>query len=437
MERSIIFVLPAGLMMSGVTTWSVGLCRRLTGLGQRVGLIQHPDIKPTLDLSIPPGIQRVRCQNQAIPQDFYTEADLVDYAIDYRRLMPAVIVPNGATGTYATCALIASQAPEILRLIGVAHSDEAVYYEWLNYYEPIIHKFIAVSQEIAANLAQIIPHRKHDIVVRPCAVEVPRHLSRIYSPPNEPIQLMYAGRVIEEQKRVSDLLVLVKELGMAQVNFHLRLVGDGPDTQKLLHELQLMGEDLRRRVTWAGRLPPQQMPAAWQAADICILVSEYEGTSVSMLEAMAAGCVPVVTQVSGAANVIRPGLNGFLAPVGQVAEMAQIIKTLEQDRQQLANLGRAAHATIAKCFGYDQYAQWFLELVDEVWQQPPRPWPTGRPLHRQPTLRERIQNLSAEELSQLVPIRKLIKALGFKVAAQPALSWLYHFRGIGKRLLGK
>jgi hypothetical protein len=140
--------------------------------------------------------------------------------------------------------------------------------------------------------------------------------------------------------------------------------------------------------------------------------------------------------VSGTADVVQPGVNGFLVPVGHVAEMARIIKSLACDRQQLVNLGRAAHTTVIERFGYDQYAQWFLELVDQVWQQPPRPWPAGRPLHRQPTLKERVQGLSGEELSRLVPVRKLIKALGFKITRQPAFSWLYRFRGIGKRLLG-
>jgi len=60
---------------------------------------------------------------------------------------------------------------------------------------------------------------------------------------------------------------------------------------------------------------PYQVQKLWQTADVCVLVSEYEGTSVSMLEAMAAGCVPVVTKVSGTADVIQPGINGFTGPV--------------------------------------------------------------------------------------------------------------------------
>lgn len=46
------------------------------------------------------------------------------------------------------------------------------------------------------------------------------------------------------------------------------------------------------------------MDAFWKGQDVFVNVSEYEGTSLSMLEAMGYGCVPVVTDVSGAREFI-------------------------------------------------------------------------------------------------------------------------------------
>ncbi|MCB0208596.1 MAG: glycosyltransferase family 4 protein [Anaerolineae bacterium] len=435
-NHNVTFVLPGGLTLSGVVTWSIKLCKKLADLNRPVGLIQHHDIAPKLEIAVPPNINVIRCKNKASPHNFYIEKDLKGYQIDYLKMMPSTIIPNGEAGTYATCALIAQESPDILRTIGMAHSDEPGYYDWLSYYEPIIYKYIAVSNEIAEKLTQLIPHRAEDILIRPYAVDIELQLQRGYSPEPKPIQLMYAGRIVEKQKRVSDLIELVKNLVSKQVNFQLRLVGDGPDVNKLKTHFQTLGQTISDRVTFEGNLTPPQIYEAWQTADVCILVSEYEGTSISMLEAMACGCIPVVTNVSGTKEVIEQSVNGFTVTVGDMAEMACIIEMLDDDRGMLAELGHSAHATILKGYSYDRYVPWFLNLIDEVWQQSPRRWPEGWPLHRSPTLKEHMIAFSGEELSQLLPTKKLIKALGFKVAAHPALKWLHQFRILGKKIVG-
>ncbi len=433
--HSILFVLSAGLTLSGVTTWTIGLSRQLVQMGQTVGLVKHGAFGPALPLPIPDGARLVECHNQAIPYGFYDEQDIADFLSDYRGFLPATIILNGGAGSYATCAMMSLREAETMRVIGLAHADEAVFYEWLSYYEPLIHKFVAVSREIEARLHQRIPHRQADIVMRPYPVEVNPLLKRSYSLQPAPLQLMYAGRMEEPQKRVSDLIRLIKALAVAQVNFQFRLVGYGPATPSLLHQIEQLEKDTRQRVNFVGTLPPADMAQAWQTADICILVSAYEGTSIAMLEAMAQGCVPVVTQVSGTAEVIRHGVNGLVVPVGQIEEMARHIQTLDQQRGQLLKLGTAAQSTILERFTYPQYGSWFLDLSAQAWQQPPRIWPTARPLSQQPTIKENLNGLSGEQLSHLVPTRKLIKALGFKVTALPTLQWLYRFRGVAKKLL--
>ncbi len=442
--KNIIFVLPGGLSLSGVTTWSVEMCRRLVRLGKPTALVEHSNYNPKLDIDLPPKVHLVRCTDQIYPTILHlTEDHLAGYIPAYRGVLPGIIIPNWSFGTYATCASIATDQPEALRIIGFAHADEADYYEWLAYYEPIIHRFVAVSQEIATNLTKILPHREQDIIVRPYAIDIPPSLNRNYSPAQEPLKLIYAGRISERQKRISDLLNLVEVLQKEQVNFQLRIIGDGRDKEILRRKIDLLDQEIQQRIKLEGCLSPDQMPDVWQSADIFILVSEYEGTSIAMLEAMAQGCVPVVTRVSGVAAVVQHKMDGFSVPVGDIGGMAQIIKVLDNDRQKLATLGARAQATIAVRFAYDEYIEWFQSMVAEVWQQPPRPWPAKRPLlpsrlaPEQPQLyREVIAGLSGQEIARYILIRRIIQAIGFKIAAQPGFGWLHRYRGFGKKMLG-
>jgi hypothetical protein len=164
------------------------------------------------------------------------------------------------------------------------------------------------------------------------------------------------------------------------------------------------------------------MAKVWRSADIFILASRYEGTSIAMLEAMAQGCVPIVTRVSGVAGVIQPGQNGFWVPIGDMSGMAHLIKMLDNQREQLVELGGKAYSTVATGFSYQDYLGWFRSLMDEVWDQSPRPWPhKGSVSWLQPppqilnkSPEEVIYGLTSEDIARKIPTGKIFKAIGLK-----------------------
>ncbi len=419
---NIAFVLPSGLTLGGVTTWSVEMGQRLAQMGKSIALIEHVSYGPRLNTDLPPKVQVVSCAGRMHPNSpALRVTDLADYLPAYHSQLPCIFVPNWSFGAYAACASIAETEPETLRVIGFAHTDEAEYYKWLTYYEPLIHRFVAVSQEIGVALADLLPHRAPDIVTRSYAVHVPDSLNREYSSLGEPLQLVYAGNLVERQKRISDLIRLVTALARESTNFQLRIIGDGRDREPLRRKIEALDRTIRARVKLEGSLNPEQMPKIWQSADICVLVSDYEGTSISMLEAMAHGCVPLVTSVSGTKAVIRQGVNGFSVPVGDMIKMARIIKQLDIDRARLARLGAAAHTDVQNHFSYPEYLRWFLATVDDVWAQPPRTWPAGRPL-----LPPELGKIEFADIWGLVRgSQSAAKTLLIKLARKPGMGWLY------------
>jgi glycosyltransferase involved in cell wall biosynthesis len=439
-KANLAFVLPSGLALSGVVTWMMQLGQQLAAQSQPSTFLKYRNYTGMdMTASIPPQIRVVDCNELPDPANLCTESDVVPHVEKYRRVLPSVFLPNWSHGTYATCALLSKEDAAMLRVIGYAHSDDSDYYELLYYYEPLIHFFVAVSDEIAAKLSRGMPHRVDDILVRPYAVKVNRKLKRRYSAAKKPLQLMYAGRLVEQQKRVSRLVHLAKCLAAGGVNFELRIVGDGPQKANLSEHIAGLDDEVRRRVKLVGNLPVDEMPAMWQSSDVSVLVSEYEGTSISMLEAMANGCVPVVTQVSGASAVIVPGVNGFMTQVGNLDEMVQVLRTLDRDRTKLEQLGAQAKTTIVERYSYEDYVQWFLTVVENAWQMLPRPWPAERPiLPRQlltgyllqragpesiarPIL---VSSLSSSEVAQWIPFWKMVKALRVKIATKLGLRWL-------------
>ncbi|MFN2302241.1 MAG: glycosyltransferase [Anaerolineales bacterium] len=380
LDKKVAFVLPCGLILGGVTTWSIEMCRRLANRNIPTALIKHPDFGIPLDISIPKNVVQIDTDCHPTPQ----AQDLLRCIPQYYESLPGIIIPNYDVAPYAACASMSIHEAEDFRVVGICHTDESFYYALLQYYEPIIHFFIAVSQEAARNLEKLMPHRKNDIAILPYGVNVPGQFEHTYSASGRPLQLLYAGRLVERQKRVFDLVKLVQELTRSKVDFHLKIVGDGEQGEELRNRLLELDENIQQRVTMMGAVPPNKMPELWQSADLCVLVSKFEGTSVSMLEGMAFGCVPVVPRVSGMEAVLNYGSNGFTFPVGDIEAMARIIKHIDQDREILPPVGRQAYATILERYSYEKYVNAFLDLIDPLWQQPARIWP----LNRDPLLEE-------------------------------------------------
>src|SRR4029077_1648143 len=203
----------------------------------------------------------------------------------------ALFVPNYVEAGYRHAAI--SRVRNLSsKCIGYCHTDERHYYSLLQRYAPIIQTFIAVSRRCRERLAAILPHRKDDIQVVPYGVCVPDGPRAI--PCHGCLRLLYSGRLVQRQKRILDFAALVRQLEDRGVDYSLDFVGTGPDEGELLKAVRSYS-----RVRLLGPLRNTAMPRIYSGYDALVLTSESEGLSISMLEAMSYGVVPIVTRVSG------------------------------------------------------------------------------------------------------------------------------------------
>lgn len=290
---------------------------------------------------------------------------------------PAIVVPNFVWDAFPVCAEAAAAGADV-RTIGFCRADsEDEYYAPLDWFEPAIARFAAVSPECGKRLAEKLPARSADITVLPTGVWVPERLDRQWQ--SRPIRLIYGGRIVQVQKRVMDFIPLVEHLLDAGIDFQFSIAGVG---RQLLELKSAMTQAPHGgRVRFLDRVPPEEMPRIWRGHDVFIQTSDYEGTSNSMLESMAQGTVPVITRTeSGVAGVIEEDVNGILVPVGDMAAMARAIGALAEHPERIEEIGRAAHRTAAR-YSMENYVLRFTEVLDAALAAPAPAWPPGRPLH--------------------------------------------------------
>jgi glycosyltransferase involved in cell wall biosynthesis len=101
------------------------------------------------------------------------------------------------------------------------------------------------------------------------------------------------------------------------------IAGDGAEKEALEREVEKLNINLS--VKFLGRVPHNMMPNLLSKADIYVSTSPYDGTSVSLLEAMGSGAFPIVTEIPANREWIIDGQNGFLVPVNDERYLANSI----------------------------------------------------------------------------------------------------------------
>lgn len=144
---------------------------------------------------------------------------------------------------------------------------------------------------------------------------------------------------LTEEKGVSYLLQGMPAMVSVFPNLSLVVAGEGPLENRLKKEATELG--LEENVLFLG--PRSDVPELLKLFDLYVLPSISEGLPMIMLEAMAAGCPIVATEVGGIRSVIEPGWNGTLVKAGRPNELCDaIIQLLESQitRQRYAENGR-------------------------------------------------------------------------------------------------
>jgi glycosyltransferase involved in cell wall biosynthesis len=120
------------------------------------------------------------------------------------------------------------------------------------------------------------------------------------------------------------------------------------------------------RTMFLGHLTRGELLDYVGASDVYVSTSRSDGTSSSLLEAMALGAVPVVTSIPGNLEWIEEGVDGFLFPVGSSVELSRKVKTLLESEGLRNGMGETALATVRERVDWASSSQRFLASLSEM-----------------------------------------------------------------------
>lgn len=348
--------------LSGVNVFSANLIRELRNHGIPAHILwTRPNFKNTMEMPFPSDIP-----TETLPvKDGLWESHwkaMIDYLEEQA---PCIYIPNYDWGHSCVCPKLSNK----IGIVGIVHSDDPDHYEHVSRLGRYWNSIVAVSKLIADKTVEFDPTFSRKLATIPYGVYIPDTLPARPLDSNVPLKIVYAGRLLQHQKRIFDIPKIAEALFDLRVPFELTLIGKGPDEKRLTSELEHLIKQNVIRLT--GALSNEETVKILEQNDVFLLTSDFEGTPVALVEAMGRGCVPVVTDIrSGVPELIDDGINGYRLPIGDIRLFAERLSLLQQDTNLRREMSLKAYATVSNGeYRIQNMTKRYIALFQSVMQE--------------------------------------------------------------------
>jgi L-malate glycosyltransferase len=121
-------------------------------------------------------------------------------------------------------------------------------------------------------------------------------------------------------------------------------------------------------VQFGGQVSQRDLPRWYHMADLYISPSHVDGSSVSLMEAMACGLPALVSDIPANKEWVSEGVNGWLFPDGNADILAEKFLTVIAQRRKLTQIGRAARRSAEERADWKKNFAKLLEAYEQTIQ---------------------------------------------------------------------
>jgi glycosyltransferase involved in cell wall biosynthesis len=371
--RRIMFILP-WMVTGGADRVNLDLIEGLTSKGHEITICatlsadhrwKHQFSRFTPDIFILPNILRA--------SDY---PRFLAYMIQSRQIDTVVI--TGSTIGYQLLPYLRSISPDVA-FIDMCHVEEP---HWMNGghprfgvgYQDMLDLNIVTTRHLSEWMQDRGADGKRIRVmytgVRSAHVdrlaEVRRQMRAELNIPADMPVIVFAGRLCE-QKRPAMLAEILKAAYEHGLIFRALVIGEGEQRGQFEELLRQYG--ITSNVQMLGSVSHQRWLDIIVAADIFLMPSQYEGISIALLEAMAAGVVPVVAKVGGQDEIVSPEAGVLISHgANELQEYVAAIRRLLSNTEELQQMSKHCRVTATSKLSWEGMIDHFLKILDEAHQ---------------------------------------------------------------------
>jgi colanic acid/amylovoran biosynthesis glycosyltransferase len=271
---------------------------------------------------------------------------------------PDVYVPNCIVPAYFAAGYARRCG---IPTVGVLHSDDPFHWALVDEFikggpEFRLSAIVPVSRFLESELIPTAEGLGVTVCRIGCGVPIPAKSANL---PTSVFRLVYTGRLIEEQKRISDVTRALCAAAERIPNVEAWIVGEGFADNAVKSIIRQNGNG---RVQLLGRVDNTKIYDVLGQCHGLVLLSDYEGLPVSMLEAMAAGVVPICLDVrSGVREALQHGVNGLIVK-DRADDFIRAVKVLAEPAK-WQKLSLAARETVRQRYSIEDCASRWVSLL--------------------------------------------------------------------------
>jgi colanic acid/amylovoran biosynthesis glycosyltransferase len=278
-----------------------------------------------------------------------------------REIQPDVFVCNWLVAGFFTSAVLRAAG---IPVIGVMHSVDEMYQGITDEFIFGNRAFRAAGMVFVSEMQRniLLDNRPIDIPTQviPCGVPVPEKREK----PQSCFRIVYIGRLTEDAKQISLLAHAFCNVVEQVEGVEAHIYGDGECREAVVNILASRGTNLP--VYYNGAVDVEDVLKVLQSLHVIVLLSDYEGMPVSLMEGMACGLVPVCLKAPGGImSTVRNNENGLLVN-NRDDEFVAAIKLLKNNKQLYNKLSANARKDIENQFSIEFTTPKWISFIEEV-----------------------------------------------------------------------
>lgn len=248
----------------------------------------------------------------------------------------------------------------------VLHNDNAYHYD-------LVKKFAANNDETDVSAVVCVSNLIHGISQK----NAPLHQCIKYIPYGAPVpeevaelsedgilKVVYAGRIDEKQKRISEVTHAFCKAAKEVPGTSFTIYGDGPAVPAIQEILNTTGKNLP--VQFKGKLKSTEVQDHLLQNQVFVLLSDFEGLPITLIEAMGCGLVPICTYMrSGISDLVTDNEEGFLIKDRDDSFVAAV-KKLKENAPLWVKMSKAAREKIVSSYSIETSSRQWTSLLQEL-----------------------------------------------------------------------
>jgi len=282
--------------------------------------------------------------------------DVPRLTFDLRRLSKEIQPDLIHAGPIQNCAFIAALSgfrPILAMSWGydlVMDADKSAWMRWVTRYTLKRSAFFVSDADVSREKAVVFGMNPERTVIFPWGTDIEYFVPRKAANSNRKSITLFCSRTWESIYGVDILAKAFVKVANVNPDVNLVLLGGGSQGARIRQIL--MSGGVMERVHFGGHVTQADLPRWYHLADLYISPSHVDGSSVTLMEALASGLPCLVSDIAGNQEWIEDGVNGWLFRDGDVDDLVEKILNAIKNRKSFKKIGEAARKTA------EQKADW-------------------------------------------------------------------------------